>query len=527
MASSHVRLEGSERRRKPGAVRIGDVSAGAPVELTLTVRHPALPAHGRPSTRAQLARAHAVDPDDTAAVQRVLARFGLTVGDVSPLTGSINVTGTAAQIEAAFAPRLGVYRSAGGQEFRGREGELEVPRALRDVVVGVFGLDQRRVARRRVRAARAARVAAGTATQGPLGPADLEQRYRFPAGHGAGQTIAIAEFGGGYFPADIRRFCHAHGREVPEITIVPVGLRPLTRRRIASLPADRRAEARGESGEVTMDVEIVAGLCDKAKIYVLFAPFHQKGWIDLLDRVLELDPPPVTLSVSWGSAEDSDDWSPAAHRAINHRLHAASLLGITVCAAAGDDGAGDQIGDGRGHVHFPASSPFVLAVGGTMLVNGEEHVWWNAPGDRSEPRGGSTGGGVSVAFERPSWQRVRRVPPINPDAIDGRIVPDVAALAGLPGYALVHNGRHAMNGGTSAAAPLWAALIARIAARAPHRPPAFLTPLLYGRARSALRDVTRGHNTSPQPGRGYHARPGYDAVSGWGVPDGEALLDSL
>jgi kumamolisin len=283
------------------------------------------------------------------------------------------------------------------------------------------------------------------------------------------------------------------------------------------------------TGEVMMDVEIVAGLCDKAKIYLLFAPFSQRGWIDLLDRVMALDPPPVTLSISWGSAEDSDDWSPAARRAINHRLHAAALLGITVCVATGDDGSGDSMDDDRAHVHFPASSPFVLAVGGTMLDGDREVVWWNKPGDHSEPHGGSTGGGVSAEFERPSWQRVRRVRSINPGSIDGRTVPDVAALAGLPGYAFVLNGRSAMNGGTSASAPLWAALIARIAARRPDTKPTFLTPLLYApkRRRSAFRNITHGHNTSPQPGRGYRATDGYDAVSGLGVPDGEALLASL
>jgi len=391
----------------------------------------------------------------------------------------------------------------------------------------VFGLDQRRVAHRRLRAAQSP---PGNTARPPLGPAELEQRYRFPAGEAEGQTIAIAEFGGGYFADDVQRFCRRHSRDTPAITAIPVGLRPLTRERLAALPKERRDEARGESREVMMDVEIVAGLCPKARLQLLFAPFHQKGWIDLLDRAITLEPTPVALSVSWGSAEDDADWSPAARQAINHRLHAAALLGITVCVATGDDGSGDQMQDDRGHVHFPASSPFVLAVGGTMLGHDDrEVVWWNAPGDRSQPRGGSTGGGVSVEVERPSWQRVRRVRSINPGAHDGRMAPDVAALAGLPGYSLVYNGRPTMNGGTSAAAPLWAALIARIAAaRAPSERTPFLTPLLYERRRrAAFRDITEGHNTSPQPGRGYHARPGYDAVSGLGVPDGEALLRAL
>jgi kumamolisin len=479
-------------------------------------------------SRDELERQYAVDPDDTAAVRRALGRFGLTVADGPPATGSLVVKGTAAQVEAAFEPRLGVYRSPTGQQFRGREGHLKIPRSLRGVITGVFGLDQRRVAHRRWRAAHARPGKAGQATPPPLGPAELERRYRFPEGGAEGQTIAIAEFGGGYFADDVRRFCHRHGRDVPAIATVPVGLRPLTRKRIASLSGERRDEARGESREVMMDVEIVAGLCPRASLQVLFAPFHQKGWIDLLDRVIALQPAPVALSVSWGLAEDDSDWSPAARQAINHRLHAAALLGITVCAAAGDDGSGDQMQDDRGHVHFPASSPFVLAVGGTMLeADGREVVWWNAPGDRSQRRGGSTGGGVSTEFGRPEWQRVRRVKSINPGARDGRAVPDVAALAGLPGYSLVYNGRATMNGGTSAAAPLWAALIARIAARRPNQPAQFLTPLLYKRGRGAFRDVSEGHNTSPQPGRGYHARPGFDGVSGWGVPDGEALLASL
>ncbi len=526
--ATHLRLEGNERKSRPGTVRVGDIRASAPVEVTVTVRHPDLPDPRSRLTRQELNDNHGVSPDDTAAVQRVLGRYGLTVSDATASTGSLIVSGTAAQIEAAFEPRLGMYRTAGGREFRGREGHVKIPRSLRGVLTGVFGLDQRQVARRRVRAAQAA---PGQSTSGhePLGPAELERRYRFPAGRGEGQTIAIAEFGGGYFPADLRRYCHEHGRDLPQVTTVPVGLRPLTRRHIAELPTDRRAEARGESGEVMMDVQVVAGLCDKADIYLLFAPFDQKGWIDLLDRVMALDRRPVSLSVSWGSAEDCDDWSPAARRAINHRLHAAALLGITVCVATGDDGSGDQMDDDRAHVHFPASSPFVLAVGGTMLTGDREVVWWNEPGDQSEPHGGSTGGGVSAEFVRPAWQRVRRVRSINPDAIDGRTIPDVAALAGLPGYAVVHNGKRKMNGGTSAAAPLWAALIARIAARRPERPAQFLTPLLYAprRRRSAFRDVTHGHNTSPMPGRGYAAAHGYDAVSGLGVPDGEALLASL
>ena len=368
----------------------------------------------------------------------------------------------------------------------------------------------------------------GGAAANPLGPADLEQRYCFPDGDGAGQTIAIAEFGGGYFPDDVRTFCSAHSRPTPQVDSVSIGYTPMTPKEIAALSAEQQGPALGESHEVMMDVEIVAGLCPGARISVYFASFDQKGWIDLLDAVVAADPVPVTLCVSWGFAEDSPDWSAAALDAINERLRAASSRGITVCAATGDDGAGDQMQDANAHVHFPASSPFVLAVGGTMLEAGEEVVWWNAPGDRSQHGGGSTGGGVSVKFPRPKWQEVS-VTSHNAGGTDGRVVPDVAALAGPPGYGLVFDGQPTMNGGTSAATPLWAALIARIAARTSKPKPEFLTPLLYAehRASTGFTDITKGNNTSPKPGFGYDAQVGFDAVSGWGVPNGKALLASL
>ncbi len=530
MAVAHVPLEGSERGRKPNAVRVGDVDPASHVEATVTLSRP------------ERWR------DDAEAVRRVLASFGLAVEAEYPATGSLVIGGTAAQIEAAFHVGLGMYSHERDGVLRGREGRVKIPSELDGVVSGVFGLDQRRVAHR-LDATGTPQTAAGEANtpaeanapaepNAPAAPADLEQRYSFPDVDCSEQTIAIAEFGGGYFPDDVSKFCETHGRQLPQIETVSVGAAPLTPAGIAALSAEAQGPAMGESHEVMMDAEIVAGLCAGARLRVFFAPFDQKGWIDLLDRVVAEDPAPVTLCVSWGLAEDSPDWSQAAVDAINRRLQAASRRGITVCVATGDDGSGDQMHDEHAHVHFPASSPYVLAVGGTMLDGAQEVVWWSPPGDRSEPRGGSTGGGVSVRFKRPEWQDVH-VESLNAGAIDGRVVPDVAALAGPPGYSLVFDGQATLNGGTSAAAPLWAALVARIAAAgatagAPATRLGFLTPLLYengrdGHARGAIAfaDIRKGHNASPQPGVGYHAREGYDAVSGWGVPNGRALLQSL
>jgi kumamolisin len=324
------------------------------------------------------------------------------------------------------------------------------------------------------------------------------------------------------------------------VQVIPVNLTPLTVDQFGQLPKNLQNVAADEAGEVMMDVEIVAALCPKASVLVFFATFDQKGWVDLLDAATGGEHGvPIALSVSWGSAEDSGDWSAAALHAINERLHIASMLGITVCVSAGDDGTGDGLPGNAVHVDFPAASPFVLAVGGTQLnaTGGDVHevTWWKSPGRRNGKGGGSTGGGVSTVFPRPSWQSVS-IASLNHGAIDGRVVPDVAALAGDPGYDLVLGGKPAPNGGTSASAPLWASLICRVDAHLPAgKRQRFLTPLLYekqpnGKTLGELvcRDIVTGNNAShPAPGIGYEAGTGYDAVTGWGVPDGKLMTQKL
>src|SRR5262249_58680592 len=132
----------------------------------------------------------------------------------------------------------------------------------------------------------------------------------------------------------------------------------------------------------------------------------------------------------------------------------------------------------------------------------KEVTWFEAPGQRAGG-GGATGGGVSTRFPRPPFQNVN-IRSINQGSIDGRVIPDVAALAGKPLYDLVFVGQPAPNGGTSASAPLWAALIARMNAQLPAaKRQRFLTPLLYQNGvggqpvgKVTSRDITSGSNTS-------------------------------
>jgi kumamolisin len=532
VAEGRVPLPGSHRLAAE-ARRIGDPDPTDEVEVTITLRKPQMPDANDVTDSTVDSMTHTVDfgadADDAAKVKAELERLGLQVYDVSLATRSMHASGTVRQLDAAFGVTLGKYENATQGQFRGREGSIHIPVSLEGIVTGVFGLDDRRMARHG--------TAPAPASAYPLTPPDLESHYRFPAGDAAGQVVAIAEFGGAYFAADVQTFCQNHGRVVPVVTPVSVGYRLLALEEIRQLPQAQQQAVLDDSVGVTMDVEIVAALCPAAQVSVYFAPPSQKGWVDLLDAVMTAQPvAPVALSISWGLAEDSPDWSGSALREINQRLQALAIAGVTVCAAAGGDGAGDQITDGRAHVNFPAASPFVLSVGGTMLTGAppEEVVWWEAPGDRAGG-GGSTGGGVSTIFARPAWQTVS-VTSLNQGSVDGRVVPDVAALAGPPYYHLIFRGQDSPNGGTSAATALWTALLARIAAASPAAAQQlrFLTPLLYGSSQSGppvgqlgCTDITSGNNSSPGLSAGYQAGPGYDAVTGWGTPIGTQLQQAV
>lgn len=428
-AKTHVVLRGSKRGKDLDSVPVGKVNPKERIFVTIGLTGPKLPAPdeyvNQTLTPEELTDKFGASKADADKVAKSLKKYGIQTVSVSLATRSMTVSGTAKAMEAAFKPGMVVMRSARDGDFRGRQGTLQIPQELQGVVTGVFGLDQRRMADRKAGIGAAAAMGAGLA---PLAPADLEQRYNFPPGAAAGQSIAIAEFGGGYFPEDIAAYCKKFVRPVPNVQALSVDVPAYTLQQILALPPRDRKEALDNSGEVMMDVEIIAGLCSDASISVYFSSFDQRGWVDLLNKVIAARP--VALSCSWGLAEDSSEWSANAVSAINDRLNVARLLGITICASSGDDGSGDEMTDGGAHIDFPSSSPNTLGVGGTMLTKTgskiNEVAWWESPGQRSGG-GGASGGGVSTVFPRPAWQNVN-IESLNPRSIDGRVAPDIAVI---------------------------------------------------------------------------------------------------
>ncbi len=508
-------LPGSERPAAPGVTASAALDPTTPIEATLIVRRRAeVPesALASPMSAAEFAAKYGADPADLALVTTTLTSLGVTVLDSSAVDRRIRISGTAAVLSRVFGTDLAHATSVDSRdnavEHRHRTGGLSVPAALDGIVTAVLGLDDRPQARALFRIARPAAV---TTSYTPL---ELGAVYSFPPGtDGTGQTIAIIELGGGFAQSDLDTYFTGLGVTPPSVTAVGVDGG-------ANIPGQ---DPTGADGEVLLDIEVAGALAPGAQIVVYFAPNTDAGFVDAVATAAHASPTPAVISISWGQSEDQ--WTVQARTAFDQALVDAAALGVTTTAAAGDDGSSDRQADGRAHVDFPASSPHALACGGTRLTADastgrvqSETVWNNGPGS------GATGGGVSDTFARPAWQANVGVP--SSGSANGRGVPDVAAVADpQTGYRVLVDGKEMVIGGTSAVAPLWAALIARLAQATGTRlglaQPKLYDSITAGTTPAGFRDITAGNNGA------YQAAPGWDACTGLGVPNGAALLRAL
>jgi kumamolisin len=495
---NRVPLPGSERAAARDARPIGGLDAGQQIEVTVVLRRRA-PAPA------------AADPDDVALVRETLTGMGMQVTSVDPPTRRMKVTATIAQLQDVFGAAMenveSTHPTTGARvTHRHRTGTLSVPASLNGVVQAVLGLDDRPQARSHIV------FADPKAVTTSYTPVELGSIYRFPAGtDGSGQTIAIIELGGGFDNVDLDTYFAGLGIPTPSVTAVSVD-------GASNQPGQ---DPSGADGEVMLDIEVAGALAPQAKLLVYFAPNTDAGFLDAVADAAHATPTPAAISISWGASEDS--WTPQARTALDDAIVDAVALGVTVTAAAGDSGSSDTPGGGTtAHVDFPASSPHALACGGTTLradassgAVSSETVWNNGAG------GGATGGGVSDVFPLPQWQKAA-----TRGTAQGRGVPDVAGDADpRTGYRVRVDGTDTVIGGTSAVAPLWAALACRLS-QALGDNLGLLQPKLYagaqpGQPSPGFRDITEGDNGA------YQAGPGWDPCTGLGVPDGEALLAAL
>jgi kumamolisin len=506
-------IPGSNRPPIPGAQNPQPLSPSEIVTVTVRLR-PASPEKAariyepqgprrrsaKPLSRESLAALVSASPDDARVVEQFAHDSGLTVAEVSLPRRTIVLRGPAAAMQKAFGVTLQRVTTPEGT-FRQRTGSVTVPGSLTDIVTGVFGLDDRPQARTQFRVRRRPAASPAVSFSAPT----LGGVYAFPSGAtGTGQTIGLIELGGGYQASDLQTYFSGLSLTVP--TVVPIGVDGAS-----NAPT---GDADGPDGEVMLDIEVSGALANGATIAVYFAPNTDQGFLDAITTAVhDTTHAPTVISISWGGPEST--WTAQAQTAMDEACAEAVALGIAVCVAAGDNGATDGVSDGSLHVDFPASSPNAIGCGGTSLqvTNGtpDETVWNDLSANE-----GATGGGFSVTFPTPSWQTAA----VAPFKQTGRGVPDVSADADPEtGYNVVVDGSSFVLGGTSAVAPLWAALIA-CCQQASGQKLTDLVSRLYT-AKTGFRDITQGGNG------GYNATTGWDPCSGIGVPVGSALLTAV
>lgn len=519
------RFAPSEKQAPKAATLKGEVPAGVEMEATVMLKSKGTDlAMERTLKRIQSGRQGFLTDESFAKkfgaseqalgeVTKFAEQHGLKIAEADPLSGRVVLKGSAGDFSNAFQTRLGEYQTQSGFTFRGREGAIALPNTLQNAVEGVYGLDNRPHARNyRITLGPVQQEGHKFAPRTSKGyiPTEVADAYNFPKNMGEGRSVAIIQLGGGIDLANEAAYYKAHGLPKPEIKVISVGG-----------AKTKTGIDIGADGEVTLDSQIVGAIAPKAQQKVIFAPNSDKGFIDAVTRGTfqksgEL--PSSSISISWGAPEEV--WTEQGLRGMNQAFKKAALKGISIFAAAGDDGAVDLAPSGRFNVDYPASDPHVTAAGGTSLeiAGGKissEKVWNGK---------GATGGGVSERFEVPDYQKNISIPPnANKTGRLGRGVPDISGNADPnTGWRIRTNGVEEIVGGTSAVSPMLAALDARISAELGRNLGPW-NPFLYksGTGAKFYNDIIGGNNN------GYPTEKGWDATTGFGSVNGQLLLEAF
>ncbi|HEY0442664.1 MAG TPA: S53 family peptidase, partial [Candidatus Limnocylindrales bacterium] len=467
-------------------------------------------------------------------VARQLAGAGISVVSRYRQRTSLLVEGAAASVERLLGVTMRDHIGTGGERYHVPDRAPTIPAALAASVTGVRGLsDQLRPApgtsantltHRHTTAFPAAPAPDPTGIpERGLKPADVLAAYDIAALRdagidGSGQTIAVVSFDT-FRDADVRAFDTAFGISAPLPERVPVGA--------AVKPGDGAIE-------VDLDVEVIQAIAPKAKI-LNFEASQDTPFSAIIEAIIS-DGRANVASISWGACEGRSMGNEITSEEPSFR-RAAQARGITIFVASGDNGAycsrRENIANTAVNVSWPATSPSVVSVGGTLLSLRTDRTYLGEAGWEDPLSGGGTGGGVSLFNQRPTWQTGAGVD--NAASNGMRQVPDVAGPADPDSGFVIFTTESSDSGptativgGTSAASPFWAAttiLAAQLAARNGRSGGfGFLGPTLYQLAAAtptAFHDVTRGGNLRNG------ATTGWDYATGLGSPDAAVLARAL
>src|SRR5271155_153807 len=408
-----IDLPGSERTLPPGSRKIAPCDPQEQIQVTVFLRRSGSPkqfpdvtkigklppAQRQHLSRAQFAARHGARPTDIKKIRAFAAQNKLKVVEVSRPRRSVLLSGSIDNFTHAFGVELNNSQPSTGTS-RMRSGSIQIPASLSGIIEGVFGLDNRPQAKPHFRIRKQSQNATrANAASASFNAPQVAQAYDFPAATtGSGQTIGILELSGGYSATDLATYFKNLGIKTPTVTAVSVDGG-------ANSPT---GDPDGPDGEVELDIEVVGAVAPAAQLAVYFTTNTDKGFLDALTTAVhDATNRPSIISISWGGPESA--WTQQAMNSFSAACQDAATMGVTVLAASGDNGAIDGSANNQPTVDFPASSPYVLGCGGTMLtlsgtkISGE--VAWNelASGE------GATGGGVSGFFAIPTYQLQAKV----------------------------------------------------------------------------------------------------------------------
>lgn len=499
----------------PHGDKIGPTDSNAEITVTVMVKSKAsdqevdqtlqkiIDGKQKPLSNKEFDERFGADPNSLTNVLKFAKDNALTADKADASSGQVKLRGKVQDFCKAFNVQLDDYKD-GPFVSRQRQGNISVPKDLANDIQGVFGLENSKLAQPHLKKLPADQKPQASTSYLPNEVADL---YHFPKENmGTGQSVGIIELGGGLDLQDNSQYYKDHGLKEPKIQLVGVD-------------GAKSTTGSDADGEVALDTQIIGAIAPEANQQLIFAPNSDQGFIDAITRATFAEKGEVqnsAISISWGAAENN--WTDQATKNMDAAFKKAALKGISVFAASGDNGSTDGSSDGKHYADYPSSDPFVTGTGGTKLErNGKEVTWNDGAG------GGATGGGISEKFPVPDFQKGVHLPAnANKHGKAGRGDPDIAGDASpTTGYKVRYGGSEDVVGGTSAVAPLYAALMMRVNGALGH-PVGYLNPILYNNGKSGIfKDITEGNNG------GYKAGPGWDAATGWGSIDGQKFLDLL
>jgi subtilase family serine protease len=561
--------------------------AGAAAAYARAVSDPSSSSYRKFLTPGQF-RTRFVPPEsEVKSVRSWLSQQGFDVTYTPGNHHYVAAEGTVAQAESAFGATIKTY-AVDGKRVRSPSGDLSIPSSLADAVTGVVGLDDSAALVTTDAAGGNAPPSAGFRNAPPLSeywaeklspyafppgftdlplatvpwtvrgytPQQIKSAYKIPTGlDGRGQTVAIIDaYASPTILQDVNTWSTRRGLPTMSPSQLVQDVAPGTYKR----PENKRQDPQGWYGEETLDVEAVHGMAPAAKIVYVGAPNNYQDLDAAMNHVVDRHLADiVTNSYGW----QGEVLPPGFIKPFNDTLIQAAAEGIGVYFSSGDNGD-ETATRGAASTDFPASSPWVTAVGGTSLgvgANGSRAVetgWGTSNYDCNQQtltctRTGwlyGAGGGVSRVFAEPSYQTQAGL------HLSGRGVPDVAAVADPQTGYLVGQTQTFPDGayydeyrlgGTSLASPLFAGIMA-LAQQQAGRSFGFANPLFYANAghfydvksvktavarRNYVNSVDDSAGTvdalrtfddySGSPTQ--HTNPGWDDVTGLGTPNGLPL----